>query len=604
MYFYVNNIKSYTLLLLVCAIIFYPSEEAVSNGLFSPSDILMKRFSNAISISIHEDIPDLIPYQVFLQILFRLPEANAKNLEVFSQPSDNEGISHIIQGLRMNSVFHDPNLNLKMLKEFDIITDETNDDVNVLDFINQYLPDFSIRYYTCESFIFTLINNAFELSENLDDLVKLRMIVTDLYNILRFKLGGLSPSESTTTGPFYKVETISRDKLHLLKQGIGKYITFNSFLSTTTNKTRALDFINRTDDDHKKQIVILYAIEINDQNDVPQLVQPFGDITFISCTNHEPEIIFSIGQVFKIRSMSQHDTTRIWTVSLEILGKNETEHLNNLTDYYVSKIVGTETFYNGIQARVNFEPLTITTFVTVGDYYSSIIIRNFDKAEFYYEKFLQEDLQSPDDFDFQNLPAFYYRDVHYTYYLSHGHINLQLARIRYEQQKYLESSTYSQKAEDAYFKLPETVSQQTHLAQIFNNVGNIFWKYTQKYERAAPYYLHALQVDRNNAETFIHIGLTQLSAEQYWHGLHSFSTALSIIEASNKTDYLSYGLIYRGIGQIYEKTEQTTWQALSYYFKAQNIYKKSIPSNHQLRQEIQNDIKRIVEGTRQAHEDL
>ncbi|CAF3523762.1 unnamed protein product, partial [Rotaria sp. Silwood2] len=115
------------------------------------------------------------------------------------------------------------------------------------------------------------------------------------------------------------------------------------------------------------------------------------------CTSHEPEIMFSIGQVFKICSMIQNETIQIWIIYLQVLKTNETEHLTNVTNYYLSKIVGKEIFYNGIQARVNYEPLTITTFVTIGDYYSSIIVKNYHKAEFYYERFLKDELESPDD---------------------------------------------------------------------------------------------------------------------------------------------------------------------------------------------------------------
>ncbi len=366
-----------------------------------------------------------------------------------------------------------------------------------------------------------------------------------------------------------------------------------------------MGFINKTDLDLKKQVIVLYAIEMNDDedNDIQQLVQPFANITLISCTSHEPEIMFSIGQIFKIRSMIQNELTGIWTVFLQVLRTNETEHLNNLTNYYLSKIISKETFYDGIQARVNYEPLTITTFVTIGDYYSSILVKNYNKAEFYYQKFLKEELQSPDDFDFQEQPAFYYRRVHYLYYLTHGHINLQLARIQYEQEKYLESSEYNQKAFDAYSKLSQGSSQQALVAQAENNMAKISWKYTGEYEYATKYLLHALQMDRNNVEILINIGLIQLSAEQYWHALNSFSTTLSIIETLNETDYLSYGLIYRGIGQINEKLGQF-YRALSHYWQAKNIYKKSIPSNHELRQQINDDIKRISRVKDDVHDDL
>jgi tetratricopeptide (TPR) repeat protein len=576
-----------------------PSEQTVSNSQFSPTDIPMKRFSNPISISIYEEIPDSIPYQVFLQILFRLPEANAKNVVAFRKSSSNEDVSYITRGRRMNFPFTDTELNLKMLDEMGIITDKTNDNENVHDFIEHYIPDFSIRYYTCESFIFTAISDAFQSSENLDYLLKSRMVITDLHNILKFKLRDIFLDKSTIKGPFYKAEVISRDKLHLLKQGIGKYITFQSFLSTTINEARALDFITKTDVDHRKQAIVLYAIEINNENGIQQLVQPSANVTRISCTSHEPEIMFSIGQIFKIRSMIQNETSRIWTIYLQILWTNETEHLNNLTNYYLSKIVHKEIFYNGIQAKVNDEPLTITTFVTIGDYYSSIIVKDYDKAEFYYQKFLKEDLQSPDDFDSQKQPSFYYRRVHYLYYLAQGYINTQLARIRYEQQKYVESAEYNKKAFEAYSKL----NQPTLFAQVFNDWAKIYWKYNEQYDLATRHLLYALQMDRNNAEIFINIGLIEKSAEQYWHALNSFSTALSMIGILNETDYLAYGLIYREIGHIYEKSDQIS-RAVLEYSQAKRIYKKSVPSNHELQQQINEDIKRISRVTDNVHHDL
>ncbi len=110
-------------------------------------------------------------------------------------------------------------------------------------------------------------------------------------------------------------------------------------------------------------------------------------------------------------------------------------------------------------------------------------------------------------------------------------------------------------------------------------------------------------MDRNNAEIFISIGLTQIFAEKYWHAFHSFSTALPMIETLNETDYLSYGLIYRGLGQIYEKSGKV-WQASSYYLQAEGVYKKCLPSNHELRQEIKNDIKRITTVKNNVHQDL
>jgi tetratricopeptide (TPR) repeat protein len=110
-------------------------------------------------------------------------------------------------------------------------------------------------------------------------------------------------------------------------------------------------------------------------------------------------------------------------------------------------------------------------------------------------------------------------------------------------------------------------------------------------------------MDRNNAEIFINIGLIEKSAEQYWHALNSFSTALSMIGILNETDYLAYGLIYREIGHIYEKSDQIS-RAVLEYSQAKRIYKKSVPSNHELQQQINEDIKRISRVTDNVHHDL
>lgn len=148
----------------------------------------MERISKSIFVSIDEEIPDLVAYQPFLHIVFRLPEANEKNMVAFREPffEKKEGASYTIHGMR---------------------------DENVHDFIKRYIPDFSIRYYTCESFIFTSINNAFQLSKNFDSLIRHRMIVTDLRNMLKTKPGGIVFDNSTNTGPFYKAEIMSQDKL-------------------------------------------------------------------------------------------------------------------------------------------------------------------------------------------------------------------------------------------------------------------------------------------------------------------------------------------------------------------------------------------------------
>ncbi|CAF3339459.1 unnamed protein product [Rotaria sp. Silwood1] len=250
-----------------------------------------------------------------------------------------------------------------------------------------------------------------------------------------------------------------------------------------------------------------------------------------------------------------------------------------------------------------FEPLTITTFVTIGNYYASILVKDYAKAAYYYEKFVQEELESPDNFDNEYRSAFDLPRIRYLYHLAHGFIYLQLANIRFEQRKYLEAFEYTKQAYTAYLEIQYNLHQQTLLVPIFNSFAKIFWKYSEQYDQATQYYLHALQINRNDVDTFINIGLTQISSEEYSHALNSFSTALSILETFNGTDYVSTGLIYRGMGRIYQESKQI-WQALIYYLKAEEIYTYSIPSNHELLEEIKDDIKGILNVKDHVRDDL
>ncbi|CAF1430356.1 unnamed protein product, partial [Rotaria sordida] len=251
-------------------------------------------------------------------------------------------------------------------------------------------------------------------------------------------------------------------------------------------------------------------IEMNEQNNSQQFVQPVANVTFGSCTEHEPEILFSIGQIFKISSILLNETTEIWTIHLKTLTRNEIEQLHNLTDYYQAKIVGRETFYNGIQSPGMLGPHTITTLVTIGNYYSSILVKNYIKAEFYYQKFLEEELESPDDFDFENRPLFSLNRIRYLYHYAHGYIYQQLANIRYTQRKHLEAFDYNKKALQAYLEIQIDFEQRMLLVPVFNNFAKIYWAHSEDYNQATKFYLYALQINRNDVETFINIGFTQI----------------------------------------------------------------------------------------------
>ena len=95
----------------------------------------------------------------------------------------------------------------------------------------------------------------------------------------------------------YRGQFISIDEVNRLKTGKGQLISMNSFLSTSTNKKKALEFATSRSPPNDQLTSILLEIDVN----LECLIQDhYADIKHLSAFSEEEEILFMFGCVFRI----------------------------------------------------------------------------------------------------------------------------------------------------------------------------------------------------------------------------------------------------------------------------------------------------------------
>src|ERR1700735_1637337 len=98
------------------------------------------------------------------------------------------------------------------------------------------------------------------------------------------------------------------DEFKKLKKSIGGLLSFNNFLSTSTNRDVSVRFAQRSLD-KDDLVAILFEIHI----DPAIRTVPFASLNGISYYPSENEILFSMHSIFRILDI-EHMHNRIWNI--------------------------------------------------------------------------------------------------------------------------------------------------------------------------------------------------------------------------------------------------------------------------------------------------
>ena len=183
------------------------------------------------------------------------------------------------------------------------------------EFEKTYTSKAVIFWYTRESFFYSLLNKILRI-ESLNDIFKIRLIITDL-------VSGLKNARSDDHHQIdyslqvFRGQQMRMEETQIMQSRIGNSIIINSFLSTTRKKQIALRFAGRPSKDSSMRRV-LFTIEIDSDN-INNMTTPFADISKYSKHEEEKEVLFSMYSTFRIQSVELGEDN-IWDIHLTFIG--------------------------------------------------------------------------------------------------------------------------------------------------------------------------------------------------------------------------------------------------------------------------------------------
>ncbi|CAF1532749.1 unnamed protein product [Didymodactylos carnosus] len=138
----------------------------------------------------------------------------------------------------------------------------------VKEFEEMYHPGNAAWWYTRQSCIYRMLNKALRC-QDLDTLLAFRSFITDLFRQLNDLQNN---ADLSSLQQLYRGQLMSKQELDRMKSSVGKYISMNSFLSTTLDRQVAVRFLRQPKDGLGP---VLFEIEIDP---LLQDAKPFADI--------------------------------------------------------------------------------------------------------------------------------------------------------------------------------------------------------------------------------------------------------------------------------------------------------------------------------------
>ena len=187
------------------------------------------------------------------------------------------------------------------------------------EFQAEYKPDKAIWWYTRDSCFYRMMNKALRV-QDYGTLLAFRFLITDIAKQIKhahddFIRNGLSRD----TFRVYRGQLIGDDELKLIRRSMGEYLSMNSFLSTSRDRTVALEFARNSPAYHRMQPVLI-EIEIN-----PRLnTKAFADVTEMSYFEEE-EVLLMLGSLFCIDNVSENRADKVLVITLSLASEQAFE---------------------------------------------------------------------------------------------------------------------------------------------------------------------------------------------------------------------------------------------------------------------------------------
>lgn len=220
------------------------------------------------------------------------------------------------------------------------------------EFEKNYCPSKAIWWYTRNSFVYRLVNMALR-TENISIILKFRFIIQDIYQqlfhmsteqrnnsdgacddhleVMFFHLsyvGEEFPDELI----LYRGQLVNPNELESFRKSIGKMVSMTSFTSTTKDLGVAYQFSGAGG--HRPHLEsVIFEIIFRGSDFVDQLPPSLADISRVSSTRDEKEVLLCIGTVMRLESI--RTDSRVTYIRLHICPYDELL-ANKMTEIFSS----------------------------------------------------------------------------------------------------------------------------------------------------------------------------------------------------------------------------------------------------------------------------
>ena len=183
---------------------------------------------------------------------------------------------------------------------------------NVKELERKYHQKTPIWWYTCEGFLYPMLNRALRLMD-VDIIIKMGFFIGDLHrHIAQLHKDQINEHHFDAIFTTYRGQGMSKTDFEQMVKIKGGLLSFNNFLSTSTDRSTSLRFAHNslTDPD---SMGILFVMTID-----PSIsTTPFASVTDDSYFHTEDEILFSMHTIFRIRDIKpMGENNRLFQVDL------------------------------------------------------------------------------------------------------------------------------------------------------------------------------------------------------------------------------------------------------------------------------------------------
>ena len=420
----------------------------------------------------------------------------------------------------------------------EMFADNGNELTNINKFGQKYRDQTPIWWYTCQSFLYSMLNCALR-TMSVDTIIKMGFFISDLCrHIKQLHIEQFDIRYSNEIFTVYRGQGMSRADFDQMNKTKGGLLSFNNFLSTSRdyNVSHAFAESNLQNPD---LMGILFVMTI----DPSKSTTPFACIKGISYFKAEDEILFSMHTVFRIRDITSMDEKqRLFQVDLTLTSDDD-QDLRALTDRIRADAFLEEAGWHRLGKLL-------------------LRMHQSEKAEKVYEVLLK----------------------HATEDSERGTIYHHIGWAKYGQGEYNEAIRYYEKA--LAIRHQSLSPNHPDLAKTYNNIVNVY-RDMGEYSKALLSHEKALAIQQQSlppkhpdvAMSYNNVGMVYENMGEYSKALSSYEKALAIWQQSHPPNHPDLGCSYSNIGSVYEKMGEYS-KALSYHEKDLEISQKSLPPNH------------------------